>query len=252
MNELVITNESGHSVTTSTAIADGVEMPHRSVIQLIRQRINDLETFGRVAFEIAPFKTAGGQQTREVALLNEHQSTLLMTFLRNSPLVVEFKTRLVKAFFELAGQQANQSELTRLDLIEMALDSEKKRLRLATEVEELEWQREADRPLVAFAQTVQATAADMDVRRAAQVLANTHGLKIGRQRLFYYLREIRWIGPDGRAYQRAIDQKVLTEKYKTRLNPRTGEQIPYSQVWITSKGLARLQERLSAEIESAA
>ncbi|MFO7753182.1 MAG: Rha family transcriptional regulator, partial [Desulfobacteraceae bacterium] len=57
---------------------------HHAVIQLVRNYKEDLEDFGRVAFEMRPFHTEGGIQKREVALLNEHQATLLLTYMKNT------------------------------------------------------------------------------------------------------------------------------------------------------------------------
>jgi len=102
----IVSIVNGQALTTSLAIAEGVGGAHKSVIQLIRQNTSDLEEFGGVAFEMQPFETAGGTQNREYALLNEQQSTLLMTYMRNNDVVREFKKRLVKAFYELAKNQS--------------------------------------------------------------------------------------------------------------------------------------------------
>ena len=67
----IVTCQSGVPVTTSLAIAEGVGNTHKTVIQLIRKNFDDLQEFGRVAFEMLPFDTAGGSQNREVAILNE-------------------------------------------------------------------------------------------------------------------------------------------------------------------------------------
>lgn len=100
MSELVLLHHN-EPVTTSLAIADGTENTHESVIKLVRKYIDDLQNFGRVGFEIEPFATNGGVQSREVAFLNEPQSTLLITYLRNSDTVRWFKIALVKAFYEM-------------------------------------------------------------------------------------------------------------------------------------------------------
>lgn len=92
-------------VTTSLAIAEGTDVEHKAVIQLVRSYQNDLEEFGRVTFEMRPFETAGGVQQREIAILNEQQSTLILTYMRNSEIVRTFKKRLVKSFYELAHKQ---------------------------------------------------------------------------------------------------------------------------------------------------
>ena len=54
----------------------------------------------RVAFQMRPFETNGGAQTKRIAILNEQHATLLMTLMRNTERVVIFKVALVKAFFE--------------------------------------------------------------------------------------------------------------------------------------------------------
>jgi hypothetical protein len=95
-------------MTTSLAIAKGVDMDHHSVLVLLKKHLESLSEFGRVEFEIQPFDTAGGKQWRDVYYLNEQQATLLITFMRNSPLVIKFKIALVKAFFELRDRAAAQ------------------------------------------------------------------------------------------------------------------------------------------------
>jgi phage antirepressor YoqD-like protein len=97
----------GEAFTTTLAIADGTDNQHKNVLAMTRTYQRDLAEFGRVAFETRPFETAGGTQHREVALLNEQQATLLLTYLRNNELIRRFKRRLVHAFFELA-QRARQ------------------------------------------------------------------------------------------------------------------------------------------------
>lgn len=54
----------GQPVTTTLAITEGTGNEHRAVLQLARTYLSDLEEFGRVAFEMLPFETAGGMQQR--------------------------------------------------------------------------------------------------------------------------------------------------------------------------------------------
>lgn len=98
---LVNTGQDGQLTTTSQIIAEGTESQHRAVLQLIKQNLTDFEEFGRVAFEMQPFETAGGVQTRTVAILNREQAMLLMTYMRNTQIIRDFKKRLIKAFVEL-------------------------------------------------------------------------------------------------------------------------------------------------------
>ena len=104
----IVTIKDGDAVTTTLAIAEGTLNDHASVIALARRYQSDLEDFGLVRFEIRPREAGqhGGGDT-EYAILNEPQSTLLLTFMRNTDIVRSFKKKLVREFWELV-QQRNQ------------------------------------------------------------------------------------------------------------------------------------------------
>ncbi|WP_223472864.1 MULTISPECIES: Rha family transcriptional regulator [unclassified Pseudomonas] len=101
----IVIIKDGDAVTTTLAIAEGTLNDHASVIKLVRTYQADLEDFGRVGFEIQPFATAGGEQSREIATLNEPQSTLLLTFMRNTDVVRVFKKTLVREFWDMVRQR---------------------------------------------------------------------------------------------------------------------------------------------------
>ncbi|AGN83354.1 Rha family transcriptional regulator [Pseudomonas putida] len=105
----LVTIKDGDAVTTTTVIAAGTENEHASVIALVRRYQADFEEFGRVRFEIEPFETPGGVQSREIALLDEPQATLLLTFMRNTEIVRTFKKKLVREFWELV-QERNRAK----------------------------------------------------------------------------------------------------------------------------------------------
>ncbi|CAK0776900.1 putative phage-encoded protein [Gammaproteobacteria bacterium] len=162
---LVAMND-GQAVTTSLAIANGTEVEHKGVIQLIRTYLVDLQEFGRVTFEMRPFETAGGQQRREIALLNEQQATLLLTYMRNSQIVRGFKKRLVKAFWDLARQAASPFAIpqTLSEALRLAADLSDKNLALAARIEE-------DAPKVEFHDEVVADGySTFTLRESAKIL----------------------------------------------------------------------------------
>ncbi|NNA98823.1 Rha family transcriptional regulator [Pseudomonas gessardii] len=104
----IVIIKDGDAVTTTLAIAEGTLNDHASVIALARRYQSDLEDFGLVRFEIRPREAGqhGGGDT-EFAILNEPQSTLLLTFMRNTDIVRAFKKKLVREFWEMV-QQRNQ------------------------------------------------------------------------------------------------------------------------------------------------
>lgn len=93
---IVSQNQAGDLVTNSIAIANGTQNDHASVIKLVRTYQGDIEDFGLLDFKS---ESTGGRPT-EFALLNEQQATLLLTYMRNSEIVRNFKKALVKAFYE--------------------------------------------------------------------------------------------------------------------------------------------------------
>ena len=82
---------------TTLVIAEGVGHGHKSVIRLVRDHQSDLESFGTLRFENAK---SDGRPT-EYAILNEQQTSLLLTYMRNSETVKQFKIRLVKEFYAM-------------------------------------------------------------------------------------------------------------------------------------------------------
>lgn len=101
---LVNTAQDGSLVTDSHIIASGTDSQHRAVLQLVKQNLTDFEDFGRVAFQMRPFETAGGTQNRTVAVLNREQAMLLMTYMRNTEIVRGFKKNLIRAFVDMEKQ----------------------------------------------------------------------------------------------------------------------------------------------------
>ncbi|GLK88295.1 Rha family transcriptional regulator [Pseudomonas turukhanskensis] len=99
MNIVII--KDGDAVTTTLAIAEGTLSDHASVIKLVRAYQADLEEFGLLDFKS---ESTGGRPT-EYAFLNEPQSTLLLTYMRNSDVVRAFKKKLVREFWEMVQQR---------------------------------------------------------------------------------------------------------------------------------------------------
>ena len=94
-------NYKNQAFTDSTIIAQGAEVEHRAVIQLITNHLDDVSEFGRVAFQMIPFETNGGIQKMKVCRLNEQQATFVISLMKNTKPVVEFKKELVKQFYEM-------------------------------------------------------------------------------------------------------------------------------------------------------
>ena len=93
--------------TTSDVIAAQAQISYRSVQRMIERHENDLAEFGQVRFQITPVKYARGTNDKKIYQLNEQQATLLITYLKNTPPVRQFKKDLVQEFYRM------RRELTR-------------------------------------------------------------------------------------------------------------------------------------------
>lgn len=100
MNELVVI-EYEQPVTTSLLIAEGVGTKHEHVMKLLNS-YKETEILSEV--KIRKVSTKG--RPANVAILNEVQATFLITLMRNNDVVVNFKSRLVKDFYEMKEKLA--------------------------------------------------------------------------------------------------------------------------------------------------
>ncbi|WP_244370779.1 Rha family transcriptional regulator [Citrobacter koseri] len=131
-------------VTNSIAIADGVKRDHDTIIKLIDRNKSDLEEFGKVGFEIR----AGYNNAKvRVALLNEQQTTLLITYMRNNDVVRKFKKKLVAEFFRMRGALASKKmdrNTVRLEYRPMSEAIKHERETLGKEIKPYHFSNEAD------------------------------------------------------------------------------------------------------------
>ena len=103
MNDLVFLEPNkieSEPFTTSDIIAECAQVQHHAIQQLIARYESDLKEFGGLAFEMRTVKT----NLTKVYHLNEPQATLILTFLKNTPPVREFKKNLVRQFYAMRNE----------------------------------------------------------------------------------------------------------------------------------------------------
>ncbi len=255
-NPIVPTIERNGSelVVTSETIANGVDGQHKNVLQLIRTYREDLQEFGTLESETRAFNGMDGKvQYREVFLLNEPQSTLLLTYMRNMERIRQFKKALVKAFYEMAEQlkapQVPQSYAEALR--ELASNVEARELAEAHA-------KELEAPARSWSVLAEATG-DYSVDEAAKMLSRDDRITTGRQRLFGFMESLGWLYRHGsrnrwHAYQTQVDNGRLVQKMSAAfMNTRTGEmENPAPTIRVTAKGLEELHRRILEAQEVAA
>lgn len=232
-------------VVSSEQIALGAGVQHKNVLELIEKHRARVARFGSLAFETRPLP--GGGNPVRVALLNEQQSTLLMSFMRNTEQVIEFKVALVDGFFAMAEQLKQVTPQVPQSYAEALRE-------LASNVEARELAEKRAKELEAPARSWSVLAeahGDYSVDEAAKMLSRDERITTGRQRLFGFMESLGWIYRHGsrnrwHAYQTQVDCGRLVQKMSAAfMNTRTGEmENPAPTIRVTAKGLEELHKRI--------
>lgn len=105
MNDIVfLVDNTKEPFTTSKVIADRTGMNHRRVKDAIRKHEHEIRSFGLLG---AYATESSGGRPEEIYRLNEQQATFLMTLLKNTPMVVDFKVELVRRFYAMRTELYN-------------------------------------------------------------------------------------------------------------------------------------------------
>jgi anti-repressor protein len=235
-NQLVVLDKNGTTVTSTVTIAEGAEVEHRAVLQLVRTYSDDLKEFGPLAFEMLVVErdNLGGKQG-EYALLNEQQATLILTYMRNSEIVRSFKKALVKAFWELAHRAPALPSIKELAM--MVIKSEEAREEAERKTLALQKQNEVLKPKAELHDKYAGiTSAHCNLRDAAKQL------NFNPQEFNQRSNEIKWIFKNGSGtwvpYQDKVDRGLLILKMVDTPFGAT------PQTFVTPKGMTVLASDL--------
>ena len=211
MNQLITVNLNNEAITTSLAIAEGTDNDHASIIKLVRTYSTDIEEFGLLRFEIRPRPQGqhGGADV-EYAILNEDQSTLLMTYMRNSEIVRNFKKRLVKEFRNM------HNSLTQVQVPQSFSQALLLAAKLQAEVEEQALQIEhKNSMLIEQAPKVETYDTLIDSSAMFGIAETAKMLGYKPEDFTFFLRAFEWIYKDTKKsipMEKRIDDKLMHNK----------------------------------------
>lgn len=99
MDELSVFEYEGELVVDSRLVAERLGIEHESFLRTIDTYQNDIEqAFGVFRFQFGKPQSGSGGRPPRYVFLTEDQATVLMTFSRNTPEVVQCKIELVQKF----------------------------------------------------------------------------------------------------------------------------------------------------------
>lgn len=241
MHEIITLNKDGVAVVDTITIAEGVQVQHKNILELIRKYLPDFEAFGPVAFETRkgkPLPQGGFAKATEVAWLTEDQTTLLFTFLKNTEIARKLKIRLVKAFREA------REEIARLQQTPVLPDFTNPAIAARAWAEQYEKnqalieQSKIDAPKVKWCDRVIAANEHMTITQAAKTLGYPP------RKFKDYLRQIGFIYTNA---DTPMQEQIKTGRAVLRYAHYTsseGNPVEKPYTHITSKGLKWLYEKL--------
>lgn len=234
--------DDGALIVSSETIAEGSGVQHKNVLESIARNQADLEEFGQLAFETRP---GYNNAAVRIALLNEQQATLVMTYQRNTEQVKAFKLALVKSFFIMAKELAAKVPQSLPDALRAYAAEVEAREALAAKVA-------ADAPKVLFADSVATSNTTILIGDLAKILRG-NGVPVGANRLFAQLREdgflIRRQGTDwNMPTQRSMELGLFKVK-ETAVTHSDGHVTVSKTPKVTGKGQAYFVNRYSSKTE---
>lgn len=203
----------GQVWTTSLQIADVFEKEHKHILAKIRELPQD--DFRRTNFRLTERKAKfGAVERNERYFLVSKDGMALLAMGFTGEKFYKFKVAYINAFNAMAEKLKNPFNVPRnyKEALELAITQLDK-------IEALEAQRRTDMPKIVFAEAVEASATSALIGDFVKTLCDT-GVSVGRNRVFKWLRDEKYLMADNMPYQRwaeagyfeVIPQIIVTPK----------------------------------------
>lgn len=185
----------------------------------------------------AAVDTPGG--TQQMVLVSEPGVYALMLISR-SPRVKEFRRwithEVIPSIRRTGSYSVAPREMTKLEALQAAIESEQGRLAAEARIKELE-------PSAQAWDVLASAAGDYSLRDAAFILNRDPNISTGQQRLMKLIRALGMVDRNGIPY--AKHGQHLTERPQTYTHPHTGEEtLARPQIRVTVLGLRYLHGKL--------
>jgi phage regulatory protein, rha family len=225
--------------TTSLQIADVFEKRHDNILAKIDELPQD--DFRALNFKETERKAKFGavERSERYFLVSKDGFTLLaMSF--NGERFYKFKVAYINAFNAMADALRNKfkAPTNYKEALEFAL-------RQQEQIEALEAQRLADMPKLIFAEAVEASATSALIGDFVKTLCDENDVSVGRNRIFKWLRDEKYLMADNMPYQRWLDAGYFEVIPQIIVTPKGNKERFTTR--ITAKG----QVALSAKIVNA-
>jgi anti-repressor protein len=241
--------ENGRVVTDSLMVAEVFKKSHDHVIRDIRQQLVKLHEANEAEWGVTNFGETQYQNHQNGQWYPKYNMTedafVIVAMSYVTPEAMKMKIRFLDEFRHMKELLSKPRELTRMELIQLALEAERENVTLRA-------QAELDKPKVIFADAVSTSDDSILIRELAKLLRQ-NGINIGEKRLFEELRErgflIKQIGSDRNSpTQRAMDMGLFRIK-ETSVVHSDGKVTISTTPKVTGKGQVYFVNLFKSEME---
>ena len=179
---------------SSKQIAERTGKQHSNVLRDIRNMLDELSENQDSNLNSNEYEElmAKNSMTSEI-YLNERLSLCLA-----SGYSISLRMMIIDDWAKMKLELSTPKELSRLEILTMAIESEKKVIALETKIEQ-------DKPKVVFADSVIGSTNSILIRQFAKDLCD-ESFEIGQNRLFEWFRENKYLNDNNEPYQEYVSQ----------------------------------------------
>lgn len=248
MTNLTIINQNGQLLVESRQVAEMVDKPHNDLMKSIRQYCDYLGqgNFSLTDFFIESVYLSDQKKVLPCYLLTRKGCDMVANKMTGEKGVL-FTATYVTRFEEMEQELTRPQQLTRMQILEIAMAAEKQVVELQTTIDQ-------QKPKVVFAESVECSKGSILVK-GLSVILKQNGMDVGQNRLFEILRNEGYLSRQkgynyNKPTQRSLDLKVMEEK-TTTINRPDREPIVTQTPLITGKGqLYFVNKFLSKEVQA--
>jgi Rha family phage regulatory protein len=198
---------------TSKEIAELTGKRHDHVLRDIKNLQEQVG--GETTFGVSSYLSEQGKELPMYEL--DKKQTLLLVSGYNALL----RLKIINRWEELEKPK----ELSRLEILTLALEAEKK-------VIELQEKIEVDKPKVEFAEQLLSATNSLDFGTSCKAM----NLPFGRNKMFEICRKLNFIMHNNQPYQTYIDQGYFTLLETSYVNAKSGDRVLTTKTMVTAKG----------------
>ena len=220
-------------ITDSRNISATFGKRHDHILRDIDSLKKDVPNFGEMFYESEMPDSYGRMQ--KVYLMNRDGFTLLAMGFTGKE-AMEWKLKYINAFNAMEAELNTPEQIMAraLKVADLTISN------LKIENKQLVGKIKEQKPLVDFANHVSESVDEIDMETMAK-LASDEGIDIGRNRLIRWMKEKKYLMPNGHPYQKYVDagyMRLADRENKTAYGPEVYQVTVFKgkgQIWIIEK-----------------